>query len=257
MNFEQLRSAREKYDYIPARLVRVADGGTADITWQSLKLKRDVPTGWEEKCDQIKRQYSSVSLDEFHRKLLNDERDESLIHGLLSVVFWGFASGVNGRVNAERALAKSKAIVLGRKNAAAQDIGEILEHLREVSKAVKTRRIYDALLATQRIKFLGMSFGSKVVAFMNPTIAGVYDAIISNKLKHHTDAILRSLHISTTSTHSEVKRLEQCGVYEKWCRWCSAEAEALNGAACKWTDWDGAEFEWRAVDVERAFFSAR
>ncbi|MGB7277648.1 MAG: hypothetical protein WBD15_07850, partial [Pseudolabrys sp.] len=41
----------------------------------------------------------SWKLDEFHRALPQSDYEEDLFRGLLSVVFWGFASGSNGRLN--------------------------------------------------------------------------------------------------------------------------------------------------------------
>ncbi len=117
MTPDELKSAREKYGYIPARLVPVSDDGATKLTWKSLKLDIDVPSGWETGDPKIRQKYSSLALDMFHHELLNSERDDKLMHGLLSVVFWGFASGTNGRVHSMFALAKSRAILRGRGSA--------------------------------------------------------------------------------------------------------------------------------------------
>lgn len=105
MTPDEFKSARERYTYIPARLVAVSDDGTAKLTWKALKLDVDVPPNWGTGSSKIRKKYSSLKLDEFHHKLLNSERDEDLMHGLLSVVFWGFASGTDGRVHGTFALA--------------------------------------------------------------------------------------------------------------------------------------------------------
>jgi hypothetical protein len=47
MTPDELKSARESYGYIPARLVRVSDDDAAKLTWKSLKLDMDVPHRWE------------------------------------------------------------------------------------------------------------------------------------------------------------------------------------------------------------------
>jgi hypothetical protein len=123
MTPDELKSARESYGYIPARLVRVNDDDAAKLTWKSLKLDMDVPHKWETGDPKIRKRYSSLELDMFHHALLNGAHDEDLIHGLLSVVFWGFASGTDGRVNSMRALSRSRAILSGRKNAIPQNAG--------------------------------------------------------------------------------------------------------------------------------------
>jgi hypothetical protein len=73
--------------------------------------------------------YSSFDLDEFHRLLLNSDNEEELMHGLLSVVFWGFASGSSGQITKERALFRSRALVYGRSNAKPQPSEPIISHL--------------------------------------------------------------------------------------------------------------------------------
>ena len=90
----------------------------------------DVPTGWDVEHQQTRSQYSSYKLDEFHRDLLQSKNEDDLIHGLLSVVFWGFSSGVGGRLNTPRALSRAKAIVFGRKNAPPQPENEIIVHIK-------------------------------------------------------------------------------------------------------------------------------
>jgi hypothetical protein len=49
----EIEAAREKYNYIPARLIRAGDYVAADLTWKSLKLIMDVPTGWDVEHQQI------------------------------------------------------------------------------------------------------------------------------------------------------------------------------------------------------------
>jgi hypothetical protein len=43
----EIKAAREKYNYVPARLIRAGNYVTADLTWKSLNLIIDVPTGWD------------------------------------------------------------------------------------------------------------------------------------------------------------------------------------------------------------------
>jgi hypothetical protein len=59
----------------------------------------DIPNNWDAGHKEIRSLYSSWKLDEFHRALPQSDYEEDLFRGLLSVVFWGFASGSNGRLN--------------------------------------------------------------------------------------------------------------------------------------------------------------
>jgi hypothetical protein len=46
MTPEELKYFRERYAYIPARLVRVSDGGEVRLPWKTLHLKMSVPENW-------------------------------------------------------------------------------------------------------------------------------------------------------------------------------------------------------------------
>jgi hypothetical protein len=173
MTPSEIKAAREKYNYVPARLVRAGDNVAADLTWSSLKLIMDVPAGWDVQGQQTRSQYSSYEVDEFHRGLLQSENEDDLIHGLLSVAFWGFSSGVDGRLNAPRALSRAKAIVFGRKNALPQPKNEIIAHIERSRELLNASQIAEALLEAEQIKFLRMSFASKLLdAVMGPALSG-------------------------------------------------------------------------------------
>jgi len=113
MTPSEIKAAREKYSYVQARLIRASDHVAADLSWKSIKLIMDVPKGWDATHLQTRLQYSSCKLDNFHGKLLQSENDDDLVQGLLSVVFWGFSSGADGRLNVRRALSRARAIVFG------------------------------------------------------------------------------------------------------------------------------------------------
>ena len=211
----------------------------------------DVPENWNTDAA-IRSRYSSVKLDEFHRGLLNSTDEQHQMHGILSVVSWGFASGADGRIHKFRALSRSRVFVQGRKNAPAQTSDQIIAHLRRARELLYASRISDALQEAMKIKFLGMSFASKVLMFMNPSVTAVYDDIISSRLQAYHDPTLRSMYVSTNLATS---RKEQSKKYELWCRWCLDMATKLNDGVILWTDWNGEVRDWRTVDVERAFFA--
>jgi hypothetical protein len=255
VTYAELKSAREKYRYVPARLVRIKREASNGFTWKSLNLAADVPVNWQNADEAVRARYSSFELDEFHRALLNSTSDEELMHGLLSVVFWGFASGSKGRITSNRALARSRAFVCGRANATAQSSEDIIVHLIKCRDLLNTSQIADALQEAMKIKFLKMSFASKVLTFMNPAIAAVYDDVISSRLRENSDPTLRSMFVSTKLATSRVATVEQTKKYALWCQWCSSTAAELNAQCIRWTDWNRIERTWRAVDVERAFFA--
>jgi hypothetical protein len=250
MTPQELKFFRERYAYIPARLVRVSDGGEVKLPWKTLCLKMSVPQNWNAESTEAKSRYSSVALDDFHQALLTSENVEDILHGLLSVVFWGFVSGAKGGVTPNFALARAERVAHGTRKQ------EIIAHLKQGRQLLEETRIADAMLETEKIKFLGMSFASKVLTFMDPRQAAVYDTKISESLQKQAAPKLRSLFISTKKAGSEKAKLRQAKVYAEWCQWCSKKASALDvSTSSSWLDWDRTSRSWRAVDVERAFFS--
>ena len=157
MTPSEIKAAREKYSYVPARLIRASDHVAADLSWKSIKLIMDVPKGWDATHLQTRLQYSSCKLDNFHDKLLQSENDDDLVQGLLSVVFWGFSSGADGRLNVRRALSRARAIVFGRKNAPPQPENEIIAHIRRSRELLHASRIAEALL---ELRLQGLVLGS-------------------------------------------------------------------------------------------------
>jgi hypothetical protein len=215
----------------------------------------DIPKGWDSGDQNIRSQYSSIELDDFHCSLLQSESEYDLMHGLLSVVFWGFASGTDGRIRSSRALARAKTVVDGRTNALQQPDADIIAHLKKCRQLLKGSQIAEALREATQIKFLQMAFASKLLTFMAPNLAAVYDDVISKRLQGVNSREQQNLFVSTKNPTSEAAKLKQEDVYANWCRWCVEKANNLNATGITWRDWNATEHNWRAVDVERAFFA--
>jgi hypothetical protein len=254
MTPSELKDARGKYAYVPACVVS-AGNAKPDLSWKSLNLVVRVPKDWESGTKEIRSQYSSLDLDEFHRELLQSDNDEKLIHGLLSVVFWGFASGSDGRLRVNRALSRAGAIIEGRTNSLPQATDEVIFHLKRSRELLKVSKNAEALLEAVQEKCLQMAFASKLLTFMDPQAVAVYDEVISLRLAQQVEPELRCLFVSTKIPTSKAAKLAQAETYANWCEWCSTKASSMNANRTKWVDWNGAEHNWRAVDVERAFFA--
>ena len=247
MTADEFIAARNAYSYIPARLIKSTNSEPADLIWGDLKLVRELPSNWDDD-PLVRLQYSSVDLDEYHGKLLNADADEALLHGLASTMFWGHASA-----GIERALAKSRELASGRdgpRRVEPQTPHEIVKHIRAASKRLKAGDTGAALIEARRITFLGMSFASKVVTFMNPSKAAVYDSRIRTFLSDCTCDRLRAMAVPANANGQS-----QAHAYARWCAYCSEKALALNQARHKWKDWSGKQYAWRTVDIERACFT--
>jgi len=249
----EFRDAREAYAYVPARLT-VCEQGIPDVDCALVKLTMSVPRNWQHGGPAVRRSYSSVELDQFHHGLLNANRASALMHGLVSVAFWGYASGKDRIVRPSRARARARWIANGKAGKSPQDQGQVIGSLLRLKDLLQAKRFGDALLEVMTIEHLGMSFGSKVIAFMSAGAASVYDKVISEWLGRQKDPVLEGLYISTAFQQSDAGKGRQANTYAKWCVWCTAKAQELNEAGWGWADWDGLTHRWRAVDVERALF---
>ena len=114
-------------------------------------------------------------------------------------------------------------------------------------------QIAEALREATQIKFLQMAFASKLLTFMAPNLAAVYDDVISGRLADTAE--LQNLFVSTKNPTSKAAKLKQENIYANWCRWCVEKADNLNANSITWRDWNATEHSWRAVDVERAWFA--
>jgi hypothetical protein len=247
-NSDELASNRSAYGYVPARLVKVEQDDCA-IAWGDLKLVACLPNPQDWMAARNRSNYSSLQLDHFHYALLNGTAEDRL-HGLCSVVFWGFISGTNGRININRAIERTLWLVRGRKKAVPQSVVQISRHLDQAARFLCDGSVGEALLEILQIKFLGLSFASKVLMFMDPSRAVVYDDVIASNLEKESDLELRKIAIDVRGTQKA-----KAYAYSQWCGYCVEVAGRLNESGTHWTDWNGATEAWRAVDVERALFA--
>jgi len=245
------QNGREAYSYIPGKLVRTAAAQECDIHWVDLRLSSEVPPADWHTDTRTRANFSSIKLDEFHSALLMGNHPQQILHGLLSVVFWGNLSGRDAKVNIRRALRRASWHISGKVNSAAQSPKDIVLHLVNARDHLTNRRIADALTEVMRIKYLDLAFGSKVLAFMQPEVAAVYDKVISSRLASSSDPDVRMLANGVMLRQAK----EKADLYSAWCGWCFNKAAALNEAGATWRDWDGKKHAFRAIDTERAIYS--
>ena len=103
-----------------------------------------------------------------------------------------------------------------------------------------------------KLRLFGLAFASKLAMFICPSKAAVYDKVISENLRRSSLDELKSLYVSTASS----ARKRQPDTYQRWCEFCLAKASVLNQSG-QWRDWNGRNYDWRAVDVERVLFNRK
>jgi len=238
---------------VPARLdPTAADRNVKSIFLNGTRLTPILPAEKDWLNGTIKKEYSSIELDRYHFELLQSDKKDEIVTGVLSVVFWGFSSGADGKFREDRALARANQLLEGHKKSnTPMSPSEIAQHVLQSRKLLTEENIGEALLTMMKIPFLGMSFASKVLMFMAPERVCVYDKIIADRLKKDI-SVDRSL---VTNPAGKSRLIDKASAYRAWCQYCLKKSIELNKIGSEWSDWDGQKHSWRSVDIERAIFA--
>lgn len=237
---------RGLYSYIPGKLIKSAKNDF-DFEWDGIFLKSHHPL----LSDKLT-WGASTDLDNYHHSLLTSSNDQEILVGFLSVIFWGYISGADGVVRKARALSKVRAFRDGIKGKSPTPKSDLISIIKTAREFVGMNDLKNALHELMKIKYLGMSFSSKIIMFMDPDKSAVYDSIIASQLE--SDLNLDFLYINTTGS-SKKHKINQSKTYKMWCDFCRDTAILLNEKNAQWIDWNGKCENFRAVDVERAFFA--
>ena len=256
MNKDDMRALRAQYAYPPGCLKPTTREDVKVHALGSRRLHVEVPSTAEWARPEVRARHSSVALDRFHTDLLLSDDTQDRQHGLLSCVTWGFISGTDLLIKPERAFGKAGSLLKGAGPCRPpQDPAEVMALLDTARRAAINGDLGMATLACLRIKFIGPAFATKLVMKMRPDIAAVLDSVINDRLLEHADSELAAIHGPMAILNSARARESFVSRYLQWCDWCTRQAQALNAQQVTWPDWNGSEHQWRAVDVERAFFA--
>ncbi|QXH34268.1 hypothetical protein [Pseudomonas muyukensis] len=193
---------------------------------------------------------TDLSLDDYHHQLLNANDPADRLLGLASVIYWGYftfgdayaRNRVDWFINGHQAQPPTTASL------AHAHTTRALHHLTTLNMA-------QALHALNGLSQLSRTpFASKVIAFMAPSVAGIYDNRIATGLASASWA--SGLSSGIGQIHSS--RVQHC--YQSWCLYLSQVASHLNlgiglGKPWQWSCGKDQGQAWRALDVERAFFA--
>lgn len=193
---------------------------------------------------------NSLHLDHHHTRSLNSQNDDDVLNGIFSVMYWGnITAGKKCETRCDwlergnkrfpnlslRALGPLTAIAAVRKSVALLKGGHYEEALDEIRL---------------RLPFVGPSFGSKYLAFLDPERIGVLDLKILKHLHQGTfDELLGGHAIVLKKARSPAKR------FARFCLVLNELRDLMKNKALRWKDKSGASAEFRAIDVERALFA--
>jgi hypothetical protein len=233
--------ARSVYDY-PKAFVEITSPGLHDIQLSDSVFCRFVTPSTSQRTDLL--------LDQYHYELLRSDIPVDRLLGLASVVYWGYFKFGD-------AYARNKVdwLINGSRTSPATTSKSAFAHTTSAIFHLNRLCMADALSSLHGLSQLGQTpFSSKVIAFMAPSVAGVYDNRIANGLLSSTWSTTLSVGIGQTKS----SRVKNC--YQSWCLYLSQVASQLNlgislGKAWQWSCGDDKKQHWRALDVERALFA--
>lgn len=190
--------AREAYDY-PTSHIRIPNPDCADdhlIYVEALV----------EKPEQSKYQFRSTrSLDDYHCELLNSENAEKNRIGIASVIYWGTYYNKQS---------PNHGLAFSRTNKFLKITQDVTTPLSTARNEINSNNYGLALKEILKIKRLGIAFGTKVLAFLNPDKVGVYDLHISRYINNP------SLAMVTTGYYSKEKQK----AFDGFCNYLNAKA---------------------------------
>lgn len=229
---------RNKYNYPKAFLVR-SDQPT------DLKISSDF---WAKPIFEESDSISDLIVDKHHHDLLWSDDPNINLLGTASVIFWGFYT-----FSPNYALNKVMKHLYGYKTRVPTTPTAVNIALSHIRGDTDYGRSINHLSAISQLGYI--PFSSKVVAFIYPQNAGIYDSQIDRGLKNAAWASDCSL---TTRLGSVTSQSVQKG-YQDWCVFLNTISDEINtriiaGENLHWSDPHQGRSMWRAIDVERAFF---
>lgn len=242
-----LKLGRDRYKYPWARVA--AAPGTSTAPAIPIPLTSALTLYGES----TKRRITDIDLDGYHHSLLDSLNAFDRRLGCASAIYWGHIT--RNEPFARRKVENFRKMNLHRNVSA-----------RIFSCAMHCRRMRwgDALKALHGLRELQrLPFASKVVAFIDPHHAGVYDNRINRFLSEKGLGNLFLGPDGSVPIDGDSMRKPQVGLqqnqrrYQHWCLRLQQLACALNTAtpAAQWICTERDHQAWRAVDVERALFS--
>jgi hypothetical protein len=229
---------RTDYGYPPARLRRVAGTSNAALAGHPYLNDDPIAMGWPTNPAS----FPSKHIDAYHQRLLHSASPQDQFDGVLSIVYWGHFAKRTGAPN-PYALSRTRWMLEGKRGRHRRTVAFVSKRVRTARSclAASSPPLRAAVDALDEIAFIGLSFASKILAFMDPERCAVLDAVVLRRLHDSNDPGLQAI-------------TKDAAGFETWCLRCQEAATALNAQGSTWTDWDGKPQRWRAVDVERAVF---
>jgi hypothetical protein len=208
-------------------------------------------------------EWTSLALDSAFGAGLRSGEPAEQQRALSSIVYWGFYTFGAGYAT----LRVARLIEPDQPGRYALGSAAANKALSAAVQFADQNRPEAALAALSDISQLSRTpFASKVVAFLSPQSAGVYDNRIQRilaKARTRSDGLLRSLLEDSDLARMQdgvgpVRTARVQARYAAWCAFLMSVAKRMNdmGTTYQWSDPRAERQPWRALDVERAIFQS-
>jgi hypothetical protein len=252
-----LREYRNSYCY---PFAMIEEASTLDIADEPFR-NAGMPFKFPRRTQKVR---STIQLESTFTDLLRSREASDQVRGVASVIYWGYQNFspqyARRRVEWSFSGQKGRGARLGTEAATAS--------IQNAIEAVDANKVGDALRAVGQIAQLSRTpFASKIVAFMKPDCVGIYDSKIKRALGEPSridDAPISDWLKILVRDHDIANGVGAVSSphvgrrFENWCSVLRDVAGRLNelGDEMKWREDSSSSRSWRAIDVERAIFSA-
>ena len=190
LNQGLLEQRRAAYRYPPACVRRHPSPPTPLLPKYPYTVDDPQSSGWSTTPALL----PSVRLDAYHHGLLHSACPQDQFDGVLSIVYWGHFAKRTGAHN-PYALSRTRWLLKGKRGRRRRTVAFVSRRVTEARNclAASPPNLRRAIEALDEIAFIGPSFASKILAFMDPQRCAVLDAVILHQLHCSADADLRAI----------------------------------------------------------------
>lgn len=213
------------------------------------------PDGWGKsfKKHEFK---TTLDLDIHHYTHLHSEDDQEVILGIYSVMYWGYIT------SGAKSITRCNWISVGNANNAEASLTYLgldfaVGIIRSCINLLQHSKYGDALTEIRNLPHVGVSFGTKYLAFLDPENVGVLDDKITRHLSAGSyEHLLGKETIKLLEKPKNETLSEAADRFEAFCKALNVIKKEINETKKQWKDISGSEMcRFRSVDVERALFS--
>ena len=238
---DELVKGRNSYSYPPVGLC-------------ALKTLEN-PSDWEQ-AYQIHKFKTTLELDLHHYYHLHSNDDQEVLLGIYSVMYWGYiTSGAKSKTRCDW-LSKGNS---RNPEASINHIGisAAVQIIRDSIALLEKGSYGCALTEVRKLPHVGVSFGTKYLAFLDLENVGVLD----DKITRHLAAGSYEHLLSQDTLRQLVKSKNEspssaAARFQAFCEALSSIKSKVNASKKGWKDASGSEMcRFRTVDIERALFA--